>query len=90
MLGDPSGVNLKNTFNYSVGAAVALVGSTIVMASYDYAQASSSLAKDAHDIFGAFSGPLSDRATLTVYGIGGLSKGSPDFETGLVFTVKLR
>lgn len=89
MPGDPAGVNLKNTFNSSVGTSVAL-GRAVVIVSYDYSEASSPLAKDAQELFGAVSAPATDRINLTAYGIAGLSDGSPDYEAGLLLTVKLR
>jgi hypothetical protein len=32
---------------------------------------------------------VTDRFTLTGYGVGGLSKGSPDFGVGLLLTAKI-
>ena len=87
--GDPAGINLKNTFTSSVGTSLA-VGHTVYIVSYDYSQASSPLAKDAQEIFGAVSAPATDRLNVTAYGIAGLSDGSPDYELGLLLTVKLR
>jgi Putative MetA-pathway of phenol degradation len=86
--GRPSGIDLKNAVTASVGTSYAM-GHTVLIASYDYSQASSPLAKDAQEIFGAVSTPIARRVNATLYGIGGLSDGSPDYEAGLLFTVKL-
>jgi hypothetical protein len=87
--GDPAGINLKNTFNASVGTSLAM-GKTVAIVSYDYSEASSPFAKDAHEIFAALSGPVTDRVNVTGYGIAGLSDGSPDYEAGLLLTVKFQ
>jgi hypothetical protein len=89
MPGDPPGIDLQNSFNASIGASVA-AGQTVMIVSYDYAEASSPLAEDAQELFAAVSAPATDRLNLTGYGIAGLSEGSPDFELGLLVTVKLR
>jgi hypothetical protein len=86
--GRPSGVNLKDSVTASVGTSYAM-GHTVLIASYDYSQASSPLAKDAQELFGAVSTPIARRVNATLYGIGGLSDGSPDYEAGLLFTLKL-
>ena len=86
--GRPSGIDLKNSFTASVGTSYAM-GHTVLIASYDYSQASSPLAKDAQELFGAVSTPIAPKVTATLYGIGGLSDGSPDYEVGLLFTLKL-
>lgn len=86
--GHPSGIDLKNSVTASVGTSYAM-GHTVFIASYDYAQSSSPLAKDAREIFGAVSTPIAQRVNATLYGIGGLSDGSPDYEVGLLFTLKL-
>lgn len=88
-LGDPTGVELDNGFTGSVGTTAQL-GTVVAIASYDYTEASSPLAEDAHELFAALSGPVSDRLTLTGYGIAGLSEGSPDFGVGLLLSVRLR
>jgi hypothetical protein len=86
--GDPEGVDLRNGLTGSVGTSLSL-GRSVLIVSYDYARASSRTAADSHELFGAFSRPLSKRLTLTGYGIVGLSEGSPDFGAGLLLTAKL-
>jgi hypothetical protein len=81
-------VDLKNSVTASVGASYAL-DKTVFIASYDYAQASSPLAKDAHEIFAAASAPLTSHLNWTFYGIAGLSDGSPDYEAGLLLSYRL-
>jgi hypothetical protein len=86
--GDPVGIDLEDGPTASVGASI-LFGSSVLITSYDYAQASSPLAEDAHEIFAGFSTPLSSRFNLTAYGIAGLSEGSPDVGVGLLLTTTL-
>ncbi len=87
-LGDPAGIDLRDGPTASVGTSI-LLGRSVLITSYDYAQASSPLAEDAHEIFAGFSTPVSSRFNLTAYGIAGLSKGSPDFGVGLLLTTTL-
>ena len=87
--GDPEGFDLRNGPSASVGTTVQL-GTTVAIASYDYSRATSRATNDAHELFGALSGPLSDRLNWTAYGIAGLSEGSPDYGLGLLITFKLR
>jgi hypothetical protein len=88
-LGDPAGVDLRNGFSSSVGTTAQL-GTTVAILSYDYTEASSALAEDAHELFAAVSTPATDRVNLTFYGIAGLSEGSPDVGVGALVTFKLR
>jgi len=85
--GDPDGVDLDNTFSASVGASVAF-GESVAILSYDYRQATSDLAEDSREVFGAFSGPVGS-ANWTLYASAGLSDGSPDLGAGLMLTFKL-
>lgn len=87
-LGDPEGFDLENGFTTSVGTSV-VVGRSVLIASYDYAEAISPLAEDSHELFGGLSAPLGSRLTLTGYGIAGLSEGSPDFGVGLLVTARV-
>jgi Putative MetA-pathway of phenol degradation len=87
--GDPAGLDLRNGPSASVGTT-AQMGSMVAIASYDYARATSRASEDAHELFGALSGPLSERLNWTAYGIAGLSEGSPDYGVGLLLTFKLR
>jgi hypothetical protein len=66
----------------SIGEAVAII-------SYDYREATSDLAEESQDVFGAYSAPLSERVNWTLYGSAGLSDGSPDFAAGLMLTFNL-
>ena len=86
--GDPAGINLRNGFSASIGTTKQL-GRIVAIASYDYSQATTSAIEDAHELFGALSGPLTGRLNWTGYGIVGLSKGSPDFGLGLLLTARL-
>jgi hypothetical protein len=88
-LGDPAGVELDNGFAGSIGTTAQL-GTTIAILSYDYTEASSALAEDSHELFGAVSTPVAERLDFTLYGIAGLSEGSPDVGVGALLTFKLR
>jgi hypothetical protein len=87
MPGDPEGFELRNSIRTSVGTSVVL-GRMVAIASYDYARASSPLAEDAHELFGALNGPLNKQLNWTLYGIAGMSEGSPDAGVGALITFK--
>jgi hypothetical protein len=88
-LGDPAGTDLRNGPTASAGATVQLGRSSVLIASYDYARASSRTSHDAHELFAGVSAPVSSRFNVTGYGVAGLSKGSPDVGVGLLLTAKL-
>jgi hypothetical protein len=81
MPGDPPGVNLHNAWNGSAGASFAM-GKSVLIASYDYRQATSDLSRNSEELFGAFSTPVSHRLNFTLYGSAGLTKGAPDVGVG--------
>lgn len=87
-LGDPPGIDLNNTWNGSAGASVA-VGKGVLLASYDYRQASTSTVEDSQEVFAAFSTPVSDKLNFTLYGSKGLSTGAPDFGAGAMVTMRV-
>lgn len=89
MPGDPEGIELRNSMTASVGSSFA-AGSTIFIASYDYAGRTSASAFNSHSLFGAVSAPATKRINLTGYGTAGLSKGAPDYGVGLLMTLKAR
>lgn len=86
-LGDPDGVELNNAIFGSAGASVAF-GKSVLLASYDYREATSELTEDSQELFGAFSMPFTDRLNFTVYGSKGLSEGAPDFGLGAMITLR--
>jgi hypothetical protein len=88
VLGDPEGFDLRNGPTASVGSSFQL-GSAVLIASYDYARASSALSDDSHEIFAGLSAPVTSGLTLTGYTVAGLSDGSPDFGVGLLLTAKV-
>lgn len=91
IMGDPDGVDLDNVFFGSVGASAALgSGGSVLLASYDYRQATTDFVEDSQEVFGAFSTPLSKALNLTFYGSAGLSDGAPDYGVGAMITIKAR
>lgn len=87
MPGDPAGIDLRNTWALSGGASLAL-GRSVLIASYDYREASTALSDNSQEIFGAFSTPLNDRLGFTLYGSVGLSDGAPDHGVGAMISAK--
>lgn len=87
-LGDPPGLDLRDGPTASAGFS-APVGKTVLIVSYDYARATTRLTDDSHEIFGGLNIPVTDRVSVTGYGVAGLSKGSPDFGAGMLITAKV-
>jgi hypothetical protein len=87
MPGDPAGVALRNTVAASAGSSFT-VGRTVLIASYDYAEAASPLARDSQELFAAVNTPIARQVSWTGYGTVGLSKGAPDFGLGMLVTYK--
>jgi hypothetical protein len=76
--GDRVGIDLQDGPTASVGTSI-LLPRSIFITSYDYVQASSPLAEDAHEIFAGFSTPLSSRFNLTAYGNRRVERREPGF-----------
>jgi hypothetical protein len=89
-MGDPPGVDLRDTMNASVGTSLQLSDRYVAIFSYDYSQSTSRTLDDGHELFAAVNGPLSQSVSWTLYGVAGLSDGSPDAEGGLALTAKFR
>lgn len=87
MPGDPEGIDLDNSFSASVGTSYTLTERSVLIFSYDYAQATSDAVEDAHELFAGYSGPVAGRVNWTIYGIAGLSDGSPDAEGGVLLSI---
>lgn len=87
MPGNPSGIDLHNAWIASGGVSAAL-GKSVIIASYDYRETTSDLARDSQELFGAFSTPVAERLTFTLYGTGGLSKGAPDYGVGSMMSIR--
>lgn len=87
IMGDPDGIDLDNVWFGSVGASASL-GRSVLLASYDYRQATTALVEDSQEVFGALSTPVSKNLNLTFYGSTGLSEGAPDFGVGAMVTIK--
>ena len=84
-LGDPDGVDLQNGASASIGAS-ATIGRKVLIASLDYAAASSKNSEDSRSLFAGVSIPLDPRFSLTGYSVAGLSESSPDYGVGLLVT----
>ena len=92
ILGDPGGIDLRNSPSVSVGAARVLGANGkrgALIASYDWQRAFSPFARDSHSLFAAYSRPVARSFDLTGYGSVGLSSGAAGIEVGLLVTAKL-
>lgn len=87
IMGDPDGIDLNNVWFGSVGASAA-VGRSVLLASYDYREATSALVEDSQEVFAALSTPVSKALNLTFYGSAGLTNGAPDYGVGAMITLK--
>jgi hypothetical protein len=87
IVGKPAGIALHDAWYGSAGASLAM-GKSVLIASYDYREATSDFSRDSQELFGAFSTPVASRLNFTLYGSAGLSKGAPDFGVGSMIGVK--
>jgi hypothetical protein len=86
--GDLPNIDIKNGMAASVGTTKQF-GRIVAIVSYDYSRATTSAVEDAHELFGALSGPLTRSLNWTGYGIVGLSTGSPDFGLGVLLSAQI-
>jgi hypothetical protein len=89
-MGDPPGVDLRDTAFASVGTSLQLSERYVAIFSYDYSQSTNRSLDDGQELFAGVNGPLTQSVSWTLYGVAGLSDGSPDAEGGLALTAKFR
>jgi hypothetical protein len=82
--GQPVGYTLYNTVSISAGTSVTLADDLVAVVSYDHDSASAPQVNASQEMFGSLSWIISNSITLTGYGTGGLSIGSPNFGGGLL------
>jgi hypothetical protein len=82
-LGDPDGVDLKNQILLGVGAGVDLSRSLTMGLALDYRSSSTGDADDPLEASPYFTWKLAPAFKINVYGLLGLSDGSPDYGGGL-------
>jgi hypothetical protein len=87
VLGDPTGVELKDGLYGSAGALVMLPGKFIAIANYDYVAASVDTVDDVHSLFGGLVIPAGDRLSVTTYGTAGLSNSAADWGAGVLLSL---
>ncbi|MFN3724690.1 MAG: hypothetical protein ACK4SZ_00140 [Allosphingosinicella sp.] len=88
VLGDAAGTDLRDGPTASVGSSF-VIGQSVLIASYDYAQSVNPAVADSHELFAGISGPITSRLNVTGYGVAGLSDGSPDFGIGVLISARL-
>lgn len=83
-----TGRSLGDRFYTSVGTSISVSDAVSVGLSYDWFEATTEAAEDAHEIvpFAAFR--LNRRWTIGPYGVIGLSDGSPNYGAGISLSVK--
>lgn len=89
IVGDPEGLDLRNSLSGQAGGSVQLGGQTAVHLGYGYARSTSELVSDEQRIFGGLNMGLGDGTWLGLYGSSGLSDGAPDFGAGVSLAVSL-
>ena len=87
--GDPVGQDLRNGPMLTLGANIAMADYILTLA-HDYARAPLAAASDLHEVYLGVSLPLGANASVTAYGLAGLSDSAPDYSYGLMFTAPLR
>ena len=82
-VGQPETFTLNDTWIASAGAAYYFSNKASIGVSYDYKEAASALAEDSKEIFAYLDVKATKKWGIVLYGIAGLSDGSPDFGAGL-------
>ena len=85
MLGDSEYIQLDDVLNVNLGASWR-VGAGTLGAMYDWRQAASDTAGDRSELTGFYSVRASDADKFQLYGILGLSDGSPDWGVGASYS----
>ncbi len=80
---DARDYDLRNSLFASVGASVRVTDRLSTGVFYDWRQATSASASDAHELFPFFSFALREGVRVVPYGVFGFTDGSPDYGTGL-------
>ena len=83
-----TGSSLTDRFYTSIGTSIGVSDAVSVGLSYDWLEATTAAAEDAHEIvpFAAFR--VNRRLTVGPYGVVGLSDGSPNYGVGISLSVK--
>jgi hypothetical protein len=81
--GDPPGFKLDNVWYLSVGGAYQFSDQTSAGATIDFQEAATETSDDAFELFGYVTHKLTPAWSVTAYGYGGFTDGSPDEGVGL-------
>ncbi len=82
-VGEPDTFMLNDIWIASAGAAYYISNKASIGVSYDYREAASALAEDSKEIFAYLDLKATKKWGVVLYGVAGLSDGSPDFGAGL-------
>jgi hypothetical protein len=85
-LGSPPGLELRDVWYVSTGAALKLTTATSVGLLYDYRQRSIATGSAQNEVTAYVSQRIATRTKLQLYAVGGLADGSPDWGGGLMIT----
>lgn len=88
LLGDPAGIDLRNGFAASAGTSYVVSRNVVMLASYHYARAASTLVNDSHELFAGASARLPDsQLRLTGFVTHGLSDGAAKTSAGISLAI---
>jgi hypothetical protein len=88
ILGDPTGLDLRNGFAISAGTSYILSGNAVLLSSYHYARSASRLVRDSHELFAGASTRLpGSRLRLTGFVTHGLSDGAATSSGGISIAI---
>jgi long-subunit fatty acid transport protein len=80
---DPSGFNLKNIWNSSIGTDYRFNDTISVGISYDWQQKTTQVAENAKEVSSYINYRLNDNNKVNFYVVGGFSNASPNIGSGL-------
>ena len=87
-IGQPAAYRLRDAWNGSLGLQYRVTDMVSTGASFDYRESASPTGTDPREIFGYVNIGLSEKWSIDLYGVAGLSDGSPDVATGFQLTFR--
>lgn len=89
IFGDNATWQFRDGFDLAAGASYALPGSTVLLANYEYIEASSRFIRDSHEVVLGASTRVTDRLRASGYLSKGLSSGAAAIAGGASLTIRL-
>ena len=87
-IGEPATYRLHDAWNGSIGVQYGISDSVSTGISFDYRESASPTGADPRELFGYVNVGLTEKWSIDLYGVAGLSDGSPDVAAGFQLTFR--